>query len=267
MFFEKEFYMEIQELDNNFINYLPKDGSAIGNMTLIAELRKKYKDLTDDDYWKVRNNLIDSGKISKAMGKGGSVYLLEISPQENKKDEAKKARMKESELYDPFMKAIKEFWVKDNDIDDYLIANNANQSKKKTGGRWTRPDITLISMKNYQFVFGKIMEVITFEIKPEDNFGVESVFQTASQSVFAHKSFLCIHLTTGKPETEEFDRITRQCELFGVGLIVFENPNDWNTYETIVDPKRREPDPYEVNSFIKQQLPDKIKEELSKKLK
>jgi hypothetical protein len=259
--------MDIQDLENNFITYIPKDGKPIGNMTLLAELQKKYKDLSDDDYWKVRNSLIDSGKISKARGKGGSVYLLDIAPQEEKKDEKKKTRTKEIELYEPFIKVIKDFWVKDNDIDDYLIANTSNQGKKKTGGRWTRPDVTLISMKNYQFIYGKIMEVITFEIKPEDNYGVESVFETASQSVFAHKSFLCINLSSGKPETEEFDRIIRQCELFGVGLIVFEKPEIWETYETIVDPKRREPDPYEVNAFIKQQLPDKTKEDLSKKLK
>jgi len=259
--------MEIQELELAVLNSIPKDGKPIGNKALLAELRKKWKELTDDEYWRARNNLIDSGKISKARGKGGAVYLLEIVTQEIKKEGVKKPRINEKDLYDPFIKVIKEFWANDNDIDDYIINNTASQGKKKTGGRWTRPDITLISMKNYQFIFGKIMDVITFEIKPEDNYGVESVFETASQSIFAHKSFLCIHISTGKPETEEFDRIIRQCELFGVGLIVFEKPDDWETYETIIDPKRREPDPYEVNAFIKHQLPEKTKEELSKKLK
>jgi len=259
--------MDIPALEVAVLNTIPKDGKPIGNKTLLAELQKKYKELTDDDYWKARNSLIDSGKISKARGKGGAVYLLDIVQPEEKKEGAKKTRIKENDLYEPFIKVLKDYWAKDNDIDDYIVNNTANAGKKKTGGRWTRPDITLISIKNYQFIYGKIMEGITFEIKPEDYFGVESVFETASQSVFAHKSFLCIHLPSGKPETDEFDRIMRQCELFGVGLIVFEKPEDWETYETIIDPKRREPDPYEVNSFIKQQLPEKTKEELSKKLK
>lgn len=259
--------MENQEIETAILSLVPKDGKPIGNKTLLAELRKKYKELPEDDFWKARNDLIDSGKISKGRGKGGSVYLLEIAQPEVKKDEPKKPRIKENDLYEPFIKVVKEFWVKDNDIDEYLIANTSNQGKKKTGGRWTRPDVTLISIKNYQYVYGKIMEIVTFEIKPEDNYGVESVFETASQSVFAHKSFLCIHLSSGKPETEEFDRIIRQCDLFGVGLIVFEKPDDWETYETVVDPKRKDPDPYEVNSFIKQQIPEKNKEELSKKLK
>lgn len=259
--------MEPQKLEEALLSLIPKDGKPKGNKALLAELRTKFNDITDDEFWKSRNDLIDAGKLSKGRGKGGSVYLPEVLQRETKKDDSKKPRIKENELYDPFMRVVKEFWVKDNDIDEYLISNTSNQGKKKTGGRWTRPDVTLISIKNYQYVYGKIMEVITFEIKPEDNYGVESVFETASQSVFAHKSFLCIHLSNGKPETEEFDRIIRQCDLFGVGLIVFEQPDDWETYETVVDPKRKEPDPYEVNSFIKQQVSEKHKEELSKKLK
>lgn len=259
--------MEIQEIEAIIMALVPKDGKSIGNKSLLAELKKKVKDLPDDDYWKIRNRLIEAGKLSKARGKGGAVYLPEANQQEIKKDEEKKPRIKENDLYDPFIKVVKEYWVKENDIEDYIVDKTANQGRKKTGGRWTRPDITLISMKNYQFIYGKIMDVITFEIKPENDYGVESVFETASQSVFAHKSFLCIHLSSGKQETEEFERIVRQCELFGVGLIVFEKPDDWKTYETIIEPKRREPDPYEVNVFIKQQLPEETKEELSKKLK
>jgi len=259
--------MDYKEIETAIVSLIPKDGKPIGNKTLLVEIRKKYNALSDDEFWKIRNDLIAAGKLSKGKGKGGSVYLLEVAQPEIGKEEKKKVRFKENDLYEPFMKVIKEFWVKDNDIEDYLIAKTASQGKKKTGGRWTRPDVTLISIKNYQYIREKIMDVITFEVKPEDNYGVESVFETASQSVFAHRSYLCIHVSSGKPETEEFDKIIRQCELFGVGLIVFEMPSDWETYETVVDPKRREPDPYEVNSFIKQQIPEKLKEELSKKIK
>lgn len=256
--------MVIQSLEDELLKAIPSTGKSIGNKALLTVLKNKNKELTDDEYWKARNNLIELGKISKARGKGGAVYLLEVLADTKK---VKKVRAKESELYEPFIKVIKEYWINEYGIDDYIVDKTANQGSKSTRGRWTRPDVTLISMKNFQYIYGKIMEVITFEIKPEDSYGVESVFETASQSVFAHKSFLCIHLPSGKPDTEEFERIIRQCELFGVGLLVFEKPDVWETYETVVDPKRKEPDPYEVNLFIKQQLPEKTKEELSKKLK
>ena len=253
-------------MDLDRFKEISKNKSA-ENKKFLSGLKKKDPTLNDDEYWATRNTLIANGVLSKGRGKGGSVYRREIVLPQNKKEAIKKVRLAEKDLYAPFMKVVREFWTKDNDIDDYIIEDTSSQGKKKTGGRWTRPDVTLISIKNYQFVYGKIMDVLTFEIKPQDNYGVESVFETASQSVFANKSFLCIHLPAGKPETEDFDRIVRQCEQFGVGLIVFEKPEDWETYETVVDPKRKEPDPYEVNSFIKQQMKEESKESLSRKIK
>ncbi len=259
--------MDDSEIESKMLDLIPKDGRSIGNKSLITDLRKKIPNLPDDDFWRIRNQLIQIGKLSKARGKGGAVYLLESQLPEQKKEDLKKTRIKEKDLYDPLLNVIKTYWVKENDIEEYILEKTADGGGKKTGGKWTRPDITLISIKNYQYIYGKIMEVVTFEIKPEDNYGVESVFETASQSVFAHKAYLCVHLTSGKPETEEFERIQRQCEVFGIGLIVFEKPEDWETYETVIEPKRKDPDPYEVNLFIKQQLSDKSKEELSRKIK
>lgn len=260
--------MEEKDIELKILEIVPNNGKSIGNKALLTELKKTFKALNEDLFWKVRNGLIENGKLSKGRGKGGSVYLLQ--PETISKlgsDDNKKKRLSENDLYEPFQKVIKDFWVKENEIDDYLIEITANQGKKKTGGRWTRPDITLVAIRTYQYLIGRVMDVVTFEIKPEDNYGIESVFETASQSVFAHKSYLCIHLSKGKPETEEFDKIQRQCENFGVGLIVFENFNDWETYETLIEPRRKDPDPYEVNLFLTQQLKDRTKEDLSKKIK
>lgn len=261
--------MEENDIEKLILEIVPSTGKSVGNKFLLTELKKTFKNLDDDTFWRVRNSLLESGKLGKGRGKGGSVYnIIQVSTlpkPETEKD--KKKRILENELYEPFHKVIKDFWVKENEIDDYLSEVTANQGKKKTGGKWTRPDISLISIKTYQYLIGRIMDVITFEIKPEDNYGIESVFETASQSVFAHKSYLCIHLPKGKPETEEFEKIQRQCENFGVGLIVFEKPEDWETYETIIEPRRKNPDPYEVNLFITQQLKERLKEDLSKKIK
>jgi hypothetical protein len=260
--------MEEKDIEKRILEIVPQTGQSVGNKYLLTELKKNFKDLDVDIFWKVRNSLLENGKLGKGRGRGGSVYNLQ-GPTQPKVEIGKdlKKRITENELYEPVNKVIKEFWVRENEIDDYLIEIIANQGKKKTGGKWTRPDIALISIKTYQYLIGRIMDVITFEIKPEDNYGIESVFETASQSVFAHKSYLCIHLSKGKPETEEFEKIQRQCENFGVGLIIFEKPDDWETFETIIEPRRKDPDPYEVNLFITQQLPARLKEDLSKKIK
>lgn len=260
--------MEEKDIELKIIEIVTKAGKSVGNTFLLHELRKSFKGLEDDTYWKARNRLIDIGLLGKGRGKGGSVYLLQALIVEKPEIEPeKRKRILEKMLYEPFHKVIVDFWVKDNEFDVQLSEITAHQGRRRTGGRWTRPDIALIAFKSYQYLSGKIMDVITFEIKPVDNFGVESVFETAAQSVFAHKSYLCIHLPHGKPETEMFEKIQRQCENFGVGLMIFENPNDWETYETLIEPIRKNPDPYEVNLFITQQLNESLKAELAKNLR
>lgn len=256
--------MEEKDIEKKIMEIVPDTGKSIGNIQLLSDLKKAFKDITEDMFWKARNSLIEKGNLSKGKGKGGSVYKVQISTAQGGR-----RRFSERDLYDPVFNVLKNFWVKENSIDDYIIEITANQGSKKTGGKWTRPDITLISIKTYQYLIGKFMDVVTFEIKPQNNYGIESVFETASQSVFAHKAYLCIHLPTsnGEPETEEFEKIKRQCENFGVGLIIFEKPDDWKTYNTLIEPTRKEPDPFEVNLFIAQQISNDNKEEISKKIK
>lgn len=253
--------MENSEIEKRILELLPKDGTTKGNKYILSELKKSFKELDESEYWKVRNVLIENGKIGRGRGKGGAIFFVTPGPVVERGDRAQ--RVRESDLYKPFMKSIEEWWTKENIYDNYLIEMTANQGKKKTGGKWTRPDLTLLSVKSYQYVIGRIMDVITFEIKPSDNYGIESVFETASQSIFSHKSYLCIHTPLGRPMTEDFERIELLCENFGIGLLIFEQPDNWDTFDVIIEPKRKEPDPFEVNSFIKRQLCDKTKEKLS----
>ncbi len=249
------------------IDLIPKDGSSKGNTFLIQQLKKKSgNQITADDYWIVRNSLIESGIIEKGRGKGGSVFLAteELTQPLIKKE---KKRTSEESLYQPFIKTLEDSWIKDNDIKNFIIEKTANQGRKKTGGKWTRPDVSLVAIKTFAFIPGKIIDVVTFEIKPMDDYGIASVFETASHSVFSHKSYLAIHQPEGRTDSDDFNRIVKHCSTFGVGLIIFEDPSDWGTYETIVDPTRRDPDPSEVNSFIKRQFNSKNQNELLEMLK
>jgi hypothetical protein len=180
---------QIEELGKSLIQLLPKDGAPKGNKSLIQEFIKANDTLNEDDYWEIRNSLIAKGLIGKGRGKGGSVYLLTQQP---KSPTAKLKRKKsEKDLYDPFMKVLNDFWVKDNQIKSFVIEKTA-KGKKRTPGKWTRPDVTLVSVQTYAFIPGKNLEVVTFEIKPIQAYDVAGVFETAAHSVFAHKSYLAV---------------------------------------------------------------------------
>lgn len=50
------------------------------------------------------------------------------------------------------------------------------------------------------------------------------------------------------------ERLERECKRFKVGLITFTNPEDWATFETIVEAERNNPDPSETSKFIGTQI-------------
>lgn len=248
---------EQKQLSALLFDLVPADGSSVGNVTLIEKLRESAKsklsfDVTDENYWEVRNALILQGVIEKGRGRGGSVYR--VSDVAAKDVKAQKTKIKESDLYSAVGQYIEKTWVKDNSISQFVVEKTASQGKRKTGGRWTRPDFALVALKSFPYIPGKILELITFEVKPADDYRIEGVFETAAQSRFSNKAYLMIYLPSGIPATEDFKRVERECERFGLGLIVFTDPEDWNTYETVQEPERRIPDPADVNSFIATQL-------------
>jgi hypothetical protein len=248
---------EKKRLSEILLDLVPKDGTSVGNKTLLQSLRQVAKknliyDIADEAYWDLRNELIAQGLIEKGRGYGGSVYR--VKDVEAKKVGAKKNRIREADLYSMVSQYIEKTWVKDNGITQFVLERTASQGKRKTGGKWTRPDFALIALKSFTYIPGKVLELITFEVKPENDYRIEGVFETAAHSRFSTKSYLLIHLPHGVPNTEEFRRVERECERFGLGLITFTDPQDWNTYETGEEAERRNPDPADMNSFIASQI-------------
>jgi hypothetical protein len=153
-------------------------------------------------------------------------------------------------------------------IKNFVCEDISSQGRKNTGGMWTRPDIVLIAVNTYSYYPGKVMDVITFELKHYKNISVAGVFETASQSRYATKSYLCLYLPQGWPvNNEDFERIKNECERFGVGLMYFTDPKSYDTYDVLVEPERREPDPAEVNNFILVQIGEKHKNKIAEMLR
>ena len=271
------------DLDNTIktliLDLVPKDGKRIGNKNLISLLKAKLKKLHprikladgDSEYWNARNQLIDEGLLVKGRGKGGSVYSPKGTTDLEERRKVKEGKGPKTEfptersLYGPFQKAIENWWAKEHLVDDPVIHPTHSQGKKNTGGKYTRPDLTMVSYQSYLFTPGKILDITTFEIKPEKNAkDVAGVFETASHSVVAHRSYLAVHSKDWDENTQECARIEMLCQNFGIGLIVFEHPAKQDTFEERVEPKRKNPDPQDVDEFINLQL-DKVKNEILKR--
>ena len=165
----------------------------------------------------------------------------------------------EASLYQPFLETIRGDWAKTNSIRDFVCEITAHQGRRDTGGQWTRPDVTFIAVRTYPFIPGKKLEVITFEIKPIGCYGIEGVFETASHSVIANKSYLALHVPQGFDESK-LERIERRVEHFRIGLMTFVDPTSLETFNTIIEPAHHVLDPALTSDFVNLQLNDDNKD-------
>lgn len=176
-------------------------------------------------------------------------------------EEAERITKPEVALYEPFHKAIKLGYVENYRIKRFISQITASQGRRATGGRWTRPDITLVAVRTYSFTPGKRLEVITFELKPSLDSALEGVFEALAHSAFAHRSYLAVDVSSYGSSIED-ERIVQECSRLGIGYITFEDPGDYETFDIVTPAKLNEPDPYEVDTFIKTQISSANQEEL-----
>jgi hypothetical protein len=271
--------MDLQRRDEfkqRLYDLTPADGRAIGNATLRGLLSQAFPNETFslEDYWDLRNSLITDGKLGTGRGKGGSAHriatdLVEpvptlggVAPVTPAPEEAQV--ISELSLYAPFQTCIQTGYVPDNDLKPWICEVTAAQGRRNTGGLWTRPDVTLIAIQTFVYVPNKIFDVITFEIKPSLASAIEGVYECAAHSAFANRSYLAFPDSEDYEDNPLYDRISDECERFGLGLVLFEDVTNWDTYGFEVSARRNNPDPRAVNDFIKGQISERSREEIQR---
>src|SRR5438552_2120847 len=62
------------------MSLVPESGDNIGNVSLREQLQERIDSqgdhLTDEEYWLLRDSLIDSGLLEQGRGRGGSVHRV-----------------------------------------------------------------------------------------------------------------------------------------------------------------------------------------------
>ena len=264
---------ELLKYKSILLDFVPKDGTAIGNMYARSHVIDKIKEysgkiINDNDYWTIRNSLMADGKITKGPGKGGSIYRINDVTEKNEEPAITKSG-RESDLYQPVHKTIIESWVKEYEIEDFICQITAAGGKRDTGGPWTRPDISLFAVKTYPYIPGRQIELITFEIKPlhlSTEKYVAGVFETASHHAFAHRSYLMVHVSKKEEIDPLIDRIEKETQRMKVGLVTFDEAKKWETYNVRVEAVLQEPDPVNLCKFIGTQFTQDNKDKIQKRL-
>jgi hypothetical protein len=81
--------------------------------------------------------------LALGAGRGGSVRRIADDPN------PPVVFRKERELYEPLLPVIEHEWAQARRTEPVAVAITALQGRAKTGGTWTRPDITCVSLRTF----------------------------------------------------------------------------------------------------------------------
>jgi hypothetical protein len=247
-----------------FIDALAAAGGACGNGRLRTALS-----WDEEFYWRVQGKLVEEGRIAPGRGRGGSVRISESDAisaaiKHDAVDLVTTERLAERDLYAPIRATIDATWIKRFGFDGVKVEETHSQGSKKTGGTFTRPDITVIGLRQYVFL-PKRLEAITFEIKPADSVGIMGVLEAVAHREASNLAYVIFAVSRLKfDESIEAERIFELAQKFGVGLIAVENPDRVETWEIIIDAVRHEPDPARLDRFLNDLPNDALKKQIHK---
>lgn len=258
-----------------FLNALEECEGRASNASLQARLGWE-----GDKYWKIHSSLFDAGIIEKGKGYSGTVILVPDSPREiagfdildvesdisaQSPVPVEEIILSEDELYAPAQEQLSRNWAVRQNLDSIHIENIAKQGRRDTGGSWSRPDLALVALKSFEYIPDRIFEIHTFEIKASYEVTVKGVMEALSHRESATRAFVIYH-TAGRDMTDfpEASRIETLAVRHGVGVLAAKNINDFNEWAEIVPAKRNNPDPDEMETFIKRSLNDETKSKILK---
>jgi hypothetical protein len=265
--------IEPKEIKDKILAYLVANGGDAGNIAIMRALK-----LSSDEYWPIRNKLIDEGRITRGRGRGGKVILVEKAPVPEKIVEATPAETQtketkplpnkyqiEAALYEPIAKEIEKNWTKENRYRESIVEITALQGRRDTGGIWSRPDITVVGMTTYLYLPSKHFDVTTFEIKKFDGLDVTTVYEALAHRRAATRSYAIFHVPDLKdpdPREQQMSVICDEAKKHGIGVIFVDDPEKFETWEEAVEPARIVPNPEDLNDFIALQLTERTKAEI-----
>lgn len=150
-------------------------------------------------------------------------------------------KIKEEDFY----KSFADWLVNDMEECTKAIPLGGNLFKDK----WGTPDVVGKRESRRSDIIQAPVEIVAAEIKLEISQLVTAFGQACAYCLFAHKSYLVI--PKDAPE-DEIARIDALCQVFSIGLVLFDNQNtEAPDFEIRVRPHKHDPDMFYVNKYMK----------------
>lgn len=261
--------------EQRILDLLPLDGTALGNRRMMELLG-----WTERTYWPARDALVAKDLIARGRGGGGTVrrvVILNVGVVDSSSQTAttsvgagsKRVYLQELDLYPPAKDILAKEWPRERGSNPLFVEITASQGKRITGGVWSRPDLVSAEVKAYEYVPGKFLEVVSFEVKPSTAIDVQAVYEALAHRRASTHAWVILHVPTPKAAAleESIQSVVTAARMHGVGVIVMADPADFDTWETIEEAQRFGTDPERLNGFISTQLCDSSKRAIARALR
>ncbi len=229
---------------------LPQDGFFISNNKIYEPLG-----MNPEEYAQILQELVSDGAVVVGRGRyGRTARVIDKNGYEGHAG-TENGVSDEASLYEPVKEYFDRKWKPNYEPSPpnlYISEITANQHPRI--GITKIPDISILTIMNYDFVPGNHLEVITIEVRKYNNLHLSSVYETASMNLISHRSYLVFEWL------EEDDYITSdpnaeflldEAKRFGIGLMQMKPIDNGNwKFKILVEPKHSTPEPGELNSFI-----------------
>lgn len=196
---------------------LNSEGGSLGRREIIEALG-----LSDARYHEVAQQLVAKGGAIRNRGRTGGLRLAAMEPARRPEVGRGPAGPRlERDLYPPF--------------ENHLLAAAAKEDVSKSvvlsayrtrAAKWETPDLVEVRVTPFPMIGQWELRVVTYELKRQGAWTVESVLQAASYNEFAHESWLVVPAGEDGGDGDWADYfgkgIVTKAGDFGVGLGTFD---------------------------------------------
>jgi len=148
--------------------------------------------------------------------------------------------IKEEDFYQSFAEWLVE------DVEDLTRAIPLGGNKFRD--RWGTPDV-IGKKESLKSDIIKGTEIVSAEIKSDTNQLITAFGQACAYKLFSHKCYLVVPKKSPPAHIERLDSL---CQLFGIGLVLFDAENtDAPDYQIRTRPQKHEPDLFYTNKYMK----------------
>jgi hypothetical protein len=158
---------------------------------------------------------------------------------ENAAPPGQATRLPESAFYEPFA-----HWL----VEEGVVSISHVVGGAGFKSKWGTPDVIGVYKPQPSDIVKFPMEIVSVEIKVDPIGSVVAFGQACAYRLFSHKTYIVMPTTIAPADQDRLDAL---CEIYGVGLVLFDLNVDEPDFRFVRKAQRFSPDMYYVNDFAR----------------